>query len=142
MTDRTHYCAGCKGREDIIEKLEADITQLQVDSEPSPYCPICGSCGEEGCCGDKRCLYPDTGLTERIAELEADNARLRRDKETLLTFAQAIQTWRSDADSYDRECEQPQRNYCEDVELMEKAAGYALRRVAERAALQETSHDA
>lgn len=77
-----------------------------------------------------------------IEKLEADNARLRRDKETLLTFAQAIQTWRSDADSYDRECEQPQRNYCEDVELMEKAAGYALRRVAERAALQETSRDA
>ena len=74
---------------------------------------------------------------DHIEKLEADNARLRRDKETLLTFAQAIQTWRSDADSYDRECEHPQRNYCEDVELMEKAAGYALRRVAERAALQE-----
>ena len=82
------------------------------------------------------------GWMRDCERLRADNARLRRDKETLLTFAQAIQTWRSDADIYDRECEHPQRNYCEDVELIEKAAGYALRRVAERAALQETSHDA
>lgn len=88
-----------------------------------------------------RCRKSNAVMDNTVRELEADNARLRRDKETLLTFAQAIQTWRSDADSYDRECEQPQRNYCEDVELMEKAAGYALRRVAERAALQETSHD-
>lgn len=29
MTDRTHYCAGCKGREDIIEKLEADNARLR-----------------------------------------------------------------------------------------------------------------
>ena len=82
---------------------------------------------------------PFEEAADAIERLEADNARLRRDRETLLTFAQAIQTWRSDADSYDRECEHPQRNYCEDVELIEKAAGYALRRVAERAALQETS---
>ena len=88
-----------------------------------------------------RCRKSNAVMDNTVRELEADNARLRRDKETLLTFAQAIQTWRSDADSYDRECEHPQRNYCEDVELIEKAAGYALRRVAERAALQETSHD-
>ena len=30
MTDRTHYCAGCKGREDIIEKLEADNARLRA----------------------------------------------------------------------------------------------------------------
>ena len=29
MTDRTHYCAGCKGREDIIKKLEADNARLR-----------------------------------------------------------------------------------------------------------------
>ena len=29
MTDSTHYCAGCKGREDIIEKLEADNARLR-----------------------------------------------------------------------------------------------------------------
>ena len=82
---------------------------------------------------------------DRIEALSAENQRLRerverlgRDKETLLEFARAIQTWRSDADSYDEECDHPQRDYCEDVELMEKAAGYALRRVAERAALGDT----
>lgn len=62
---------------DRIEALEAMVTQLQVDSEPSPYCPICGSCGEEGCCGSKRCLYPDTGMMDRIEALEAENERLR-----------------------------------------------------------------
>ena len=81
-------------------------------------------------------------IADALAERDAEIARLRervermgRDKETLLTFARAIQTWRSDADSYDEECDHPQRDYCEDVELMEKAAGYALRRIAERAAL-------
>jgi hypothetical protein len=38
-----------------IERLKV---QLSVETEPSPYCPICGSCGDEGCCGSKRCLYP------------------------------------------------------------------------------------
>jgi len=62
---------------DRIEALEAEVErlkdQLSVETEPSPYCPICGSCGEEGCCGSKRCMYPDTG----IETLQADNARLR-----------------------------------------------------------------
>jgi hypothetical protein len=69
--------------------------------------------------------------------LRLDNRRLRLDKGTLLEFARAIKTWREDADSHDEECDHPKRDYCEDVELMEKAAGYALRRVAERAALGE-----
>jgi hypothetical protein len=47
---------------DRIEAQAAEIerlkVQLSVESEPSPYCPICGSCGDEGCCGSKRCLYP------------------------------------------------------------------------------------
>ena len=30
MTDRTHYCAGCKGREDIIGKLEAEVERLTL----------------------------------------------------------------------------------------------------------------
>ena len=29
MTDRTHYCAGCKERQDHIEKLEADNARLR-----------------------------------------------------------------------------------------------------------------
>ena len=76
-----------------------------------------------------------------IERLRADKERMGRDKETLLTFARAIQTWISDADSYDEECDHPQRDYCEDVELMEKAAGYALRRIAERTTLAGDSHD-
>lgn len=29
MTDRTQHCAGCKGRQDHIEKLEADNARLR-----------------------------------------------------------------------------------------------------------------
>lgn len=69
---------------DRIEALEADIerlkVQLSVESEPSPYCPICGSCGDEGCCGPKRCLYPaaewqagyEAGVEAAAKALEAD----------------------------------------------------------------------
>ena len=62
---------------DRIEAQAAEIERLKnklsVETEPSPYCPICGSCGDEGCCGSKRCMYPDTG----IEALEAENKRLR-----------------------------------------------------------------
>ena len=62
---------------DRIEALQAEVErlkdQLSVETEPSPYCPICFSCGDEGCCGSKRCMYPDTG-TEA---LRAENAKLR-----------------------------------------------------------------
>ena len=51
-----------KALSERIEALEAEVKrlkdQLSLDTEPSPYCPICGSCGEEGCCGSKRCMYP------------------------------------------------------------------------------------
>lgn len=52
----------CVKAADRIEALQAEVTRLKdtlsVETEPSPYCPICGSCGEEGCCGSKRCMYP------------------------------------------------------------------------------------
>ena len=46
MTDRTHYCAGCKGREDIIEKLEADNARLREALES--IVNNCGQCGGYG----------------------------------------------------------------------------------------------
>jgi hypothetical protein len=60
-----------------IERLK---NKLSVETEPSPYCPICGSCGDEGCCGSKRCMYPasewqsgyDAGIEAAINALEAD----------------------------------------------------------------------
>ena len=64
-------------RDEVIE-LRARIAELEVEVEvandPSPYCPICGSCGEDGCCSAQRCLYSDDKLMARIAELEADRA--------------------------------------------------------------------
>lgn len=71
------YLADCNKAAERIEALEAEVTRLKdklsLETEPSPYCPICGSCGDEGCCGSKRCMYPDTG----IEALEAENKRLR-----------------------------------------------------------------
>ena len=59
---------------DRIEAQAAEIERLKnklsVETEPSPYCPICGSCGDEGCCGSKRCMYPDTGIEVLEAEIE------------------------------------------------------------------------
>lgn len=56
------YLADCNKAADRIEAQAAEIerlkVELSVETEPSPYCPICGSCGDEGCCGSKRCLYP------------------------------------------------------------------------------------
>jgi hypothetical protein len=32
-----------------------DALQCQIDSEESPYCAKCGSCGETGCCPSINC---------------------------------------------------------------------------------------
>jgi uncharacterized small protein (DUF1192 family) len=67
---------------DRIEAQAAEIERLKnklsVETEPSPYCPICGSCGDEGCCGSKRCMYPaaewqagyEAGIEAQAAEIE------------------------------------------------------------------------
>lgn len=63
------YLTDCNKAADRIEAQAAEIerlkVELSVETEPSPYCPICGSCGDEGCCGSKRCLYP-AALQEQI----------------------------------------------------------------------------
>lgn len=50
--------------------------ELDDDIIESPYCPVCGACGEEGCCPAWMCthakgclyleIYNDTGLYGRI----------------------------------------------------------------------------
>ena len=69
-----------------------------------------------------------------LEALAAENAKLTRDRDTLMMFAQSIQTWRVDADSYDRECGHVARDYCEDVDLMQASATNTLRRIKDRAA--------
>jgi len=71
--------AFARHRQQSTEALQAEVErlkdQLSVETEPSPYCPICGSCGEEGCCGSKRCMYPDTGIEAlRLAVMHYDAA--------------------------------------------------------------------
>ena len=56
------YYDGRQATEALSAEIEWLKIQLSVETEPSPYCPICGSCGEEGCCGSKRCMYPDTSI--------------------------------------------------------------------------------
>lgn len=45
-----------------VEQLKKENTELKSEIDnlkiPSPYCPICNSCGEDGCCPAERCLYP------------------------------------------------------------------------------------
>jgi len=43
-----------------IETLRAEVDALQqelVDSAPSPYCEVCGSCGDDGCGCTHKCKY-------------------------------------------------------------------------------------
>lgn len=136
MTNPNHTDTSRSG--DLVERLRKLRTELAEMSDIAFAIACSGQFCEdnkntiEGCIAD--------GL-DRIEALEAENERLRRDRETLLTFARAIQTWRSDADSYDSECDNPQRNYCEDVELMEDVAGIIIRQVKARAALKEIEGD-
>lgn len=52
------YCTLQNKVEAQAAEIERLKNKLSVETEPSPYCPICGSCGDEGCCGSKRCMYP------------------------------------------------------------------------------------
>ena len=58
-------------RAPLLAEIERLTIQLEVESEPSPYCPICGSCGEDGCCGPQRCLYPTTVQAAELAKFKA-----------------------------------------------------------------------
>ena len=71
--------AFARHRQQATEALQAEVERLKdklsVETEPSPYCPICGSCGDEGCCGSKRCMYPDTAIEAlRLAVVHYDAA--------------------------------------------------------------------
>lgn len=104
-------------------------------------------------------LQNGTTLEQQLAAKEAENAELRamiatlgenaakaakeyseliaaeREKaEKFRAALQAIAKWRDDANSYDNECDNPPRIYCEDVELIEAYA----ERILARATLAET----
>lgn len=38
-----------------------NITDELQDDEFSPYCGVCGACGEEGCCAPSRCVMSPNG---------------------------------------------------------------------------------
>lgn len=50
------------------KKLDKEVKQLKIEID-SPYCPICKSCGESGCCAAERCQYPGI-KPEEITELK------------------------------------------------------------------------
>jgi len=42
-----------------ILKAEVERLKRENDDLKDPiYCPVCGSCGEDGCCSAERCIYP------------------------------------------------------------------------------------
>ncbi len=62
---KVDYDCAIRDIDHLRERIEAQAAEIErlknklsVETEPSPYCPICGSCGDEGCCGSKRCMYP------------------------------------------------------------------------------------
>ena len=60
----------------LIADNERLAAELEDSEEERTYCPICGSCGTDGCCGPERCKYPrDT--VETLADVERLNQMLR-----------------------------------------------------------------
>ncbi|MGE8143025.1 hypothetical protein ACQKOE_13705 [Novosphingobium sp. NPDC080210] len=82
-------------RAPLLAEIERLTIQLEVESEPSPYCPICGSCGEDGCCGPQRCLYP-------TAEQAAELAKFKALAETLAGALEEIQNLHYGTEAYSR----------------------------------------
>ena len=87
MTDRTHYCAGCKGREDIIEKLEADNARLN-DALRQAVLDAAEWARKAGEAQGKLEISEAAGILDGwirdCKRLEADNARLREALESIV----------------------------------------------------------
>ena len=71
-----YYCGGydvfVSGFQSCHDLMKKDYDALRDENDilkNSPFCHICGSCGEGGCCNPKHCLYPDS-KEERIVSLE------------------------------------------------------------------------
>ncbi len=57
MNKKCYYCDSEEIRPLICDpkNYPEDALQCQIDSEESPYCAKCGSCGETGCCPPINC---------------------------------------------------------------------------------------
>ena len=77
-----------KQHEETIEQLQKKLEELEIQLDTikdSPYCHICGSCGEAGCCNPKHCLYPDLKAKEFEQELLLEKSKSQRLLEALET---------------------------------------------------------
>jgi hypothetical protein len=65
-----------------IATLTRELVEARVEAEPSPYCDVCGSCGDQGCGCTHKCKYafehPEVfaELDTLRADLTATKARL------------------------------------------------------------------
>lgn len=127
-----HHNAKIEAQAAEIERL---TFELAVASEPSPYCPICGSCGIAGCCGPKRCLYPTTDQDDQIETQAAEIEKLREALEAVWKEATTMRNASKLVGPYPT---QPEKN-----RLWARSMYHAGKRIMEmlkpfRAALGET----
>ena len=78
-----YLAAGFDAAEDRADQLAvvADALAVEIDDADPIYCPVCGSCGEAGCCPPDQCttvqgLYCDSNVKE-YRDLLDENAMLR-----------------------------------------------------------------
>lgn len=94
-----------------VEKLESENLELK---DPT-YCPVCGSCGEQGCCSAHMCKYPPSASDwkdqaeenlEKLIIREKEFSELRKDvsvsHKSLETQAITIESLQKELDKFKR----------------------------------------
>jgi hypothetical protein len=66
---RTEYMEGWNDcQKEVINIIKNKLEMSKIND--SPYCLICGACGEEGCCTGAKCLYGDYYAKEYLYHKE------------------------------------------------------------------------
>ncbi len=91
--DAWFYCELCEDPAGAVELETAINEHAALKQEANDvYCPVCGSCGEIGCCG-VRCLYVKSQqgdydeLVKENAQLESEIKALKQENEAGRQFA-------------------------------------------------------
>ena len=76
-----------------LVKVESELFNLKESlkskCERDYYCPVCDSCGEDGCCPVEKCMYPGI-KSETVTELKEQNKELY---DKMKTYEDMLQEW-------------------------------------------------